>query len=182
MSTSRYTPLSCSCSTECEGTNSSTAQPKADSMSVATGSIRKFWGITGRSLTQVRSIMLTPTACISPPITGWVAGCISFSSSSTISAMPVPNTAALIRHSATPLRTLFFLKSSSRCWRSIAISSGFWSWTSSLMSKNLPRPKVASSNSATDDSTACCSAGEMICERSVVLVLSSADHWPRQSL
>ena len=70
--------------------------------------------MTGRSLTQVRSLMLTPTACNSPPMTGCVAGAISFSSSNTTSAMPVPKTAALIRHSATLFRTLFLAKSSSR--------------------------------------------------------------------
>ena len=49
-----------------------------------------------------------------PPMTGCVAGAISFSSSNTTSAIPVPNTAALIKHSATLFLTLFLEKSSSR--------------------------------------------------------------------
>ena len=47
------------------------------------------------------------------------------------------------------------------------------------MSNHLPRPKVASSSSATEDSTACCSAGEIILERSEVTCLDpvqTSDH------
>ena len=155
------------------------ATPTALSMSVATGSIRKLWGCTGRSLTTVRSRILTPTAVIAPSITGSVAGTISFFFSRTISPMPVPYTAALIRHSPTAFRTLFLVNSSDNASRKKRASAGFWSRISSAMSKNLPRPNVASSMSATVFSTAWSRAGETILLRSDSRVLSSSDQIPR---
>ena len=135
-------------------------------MLVATGSIKKFCGITGFTRTTKRSRVSTPTAVIAPSITGRVAGAISFISSMTNSAMPVPKTAELIRASATPLRTLVRAKSSVSCLRKNVMSCRSSSCRSSLMSKKEPRPNVASSISATEDSTACCRAGEIILERS----------------
>ena len=148
-------------------------------MEVATGSIRKFCGITGRSLTTVRSVTLTPTACSCPSMMGCVAGAISLTSSSTTSATPVPNTALLMRHSPTCLRICVFSKSSCSFCRKYTTSCVSASPISSVMSKYLPRPKVASSISATLDSTACCNAGEMIRERSLLRSMSSAAQIPR---
>nr|AKH46458.1 hypothetical protein [uncultured marine virus] len=47
------------------------------------------------------------------------------------------------------------------------------------MSNHLPRPKVASSNSATDDSTACCRAGDIILDFSDFLRRSDCNQIPR---
>ena len=163
---------------ECLGTNSSMATPRASSTEVATGSIRKFWGSIGRNLQAVRSCIFTPTAVRSPPMTGSVAGAISFSLERVISPMPVPKIAELSMHSPIALRTLFFEKSSLSFSRSIATSIGFWSAMSSFMSKKRPLPKVASSISATVDSTACCKAGATILDRSEALVLSSEAQIP----
>ena len=135
--------------------------------------------MTGFSLTQVLSSIVTPTACNSPPIIGCVAGLNSFSVVSSISPIPVPKTAALIRHSATFLRIMLRLKSASKPLRNIIMSAVSVSAASSRISNHFPRPKVASSSSATDDSTACCKAGEIILERSDCLVLSSAAQCPR---
>ena len=51
---------------------------------------------------------------------------------------------------------------------------------SSLIEKKEPLPKVASSISATDDSTACCKAGEIICDLSFLgpLPLSVSSQMP----
>ena len=126
----------------------------------------------------MRSCIVTPTAVKSPPITGSVAGAISFSLESVISAIPVPKMAELSIHSPIALRTLFFVKSSLSFSLRSAISIGFWSAMSSFMSKKRPLPNVASSISATVDSTACCNAGATILERSEALVLSSVDQMP----
>ena len=165
-----------SISTWCLGTNSSIATPKASSIEEATGSIKKFCGRMGRIFTTVRDLTFTPTACMAPSRMGCVAGVKSCTSSRTSSAMPVPNTAAFNKHSATALRVLVYLNSSSRALRKKVMSSRSPSRMSSWMSNHLPRPKVASSTSATLLSTACCKAGLISLLRSLSRVRSAASH------
>ena len=156
------------------------ATPNASSMLVANGSIRKFCGMIGSSLTRKRFFSYTPNAFIPISSLGSVAGTNSVTSSNTNSAIPLPNTAALIRHSAIEVRTLAKCISSSSWLRRKPMSRGFGSCRSSLISKNLPRPNVASSISATELSTACCVAGEIRRERSLSRALSDLSQIPRQ--
>ena len=129
-----------------------------------------------------------------PPI-GRVAGVFSFSKSIMTSAIPVPKIAAFSKTSPTSCLIFCFLKSSvnlsrrylifilSVCfscncaWNicacsSVIFSEGLGISMSSRISKNLPRPKVASSISATLDSIAWEVAGEIIWLLSLALVLS----------
>ena len=147
-------------------------------MLVARGSIKKFCGIIGSTRTSTLSLFSTPTAV--SPTSGWSceAALSSTTSSNISSPIPVPNIAAFNKHSAIELRAFAKCMSSSSWFLMIAMSAELLSWKSSLISKNLPRPKVASSISATVDSTACCEAGETMRDRSDSLVLSSADHVP----
>ena len=96
--------------------------------------------------------------------------------------MPVPNTAELIKHSATAFLTLAASKSSVNFFLKNMVSCLLLSTISSAISNHLPLPNVASSNSATLDSTACCKAGDIIRERSEALSASAGFHCPRQSL
>ena len=136
--------------------------------------------MTGSNLTTNLSRFSVPIT--STPASGdcLVAGTYSVTSSITNSPIPVPNTAELRIHSAILLLALVKCISSSNCVRISCMSSFLTSCASSLISKNLPRPNVASSTSATADSTACCVAGEIILERSESRILSDLSQIPRQ--
>ena len=128
---------------------------------------------------MIRSSIVTPTACIAPSMIGCVAGFISLTSSITNSPIPVPYIAASSIHSETALRVLVNSKSSCNLAFKPSMSEASWSAISSLISNHLPRPNVASSTSATLDSTACCNAGAISLERSLSRNVSPPLHIPR---
>ena len=145
----------------CLGFTTSCATPNASSILTAEGSIRNSLGLIASTLTSITLSSCSILSLTIVPSIGTSTGYLQVLSATDTLPIPVPYIAPLRNTSHSASLQPVDSKSSCNKFLTYSASLGSWSSISSLISNHLPLPNVASSISATDDSTACCSAGEI---------------------